>query len=230
LTHRASWPKIRYPESVSMLSSKFMSQNLNGKSVGSLKRRSRMTILVLVIPLGLLFLLVFQVIPPVTGRVVDAVTGKSIRGVRLTLEMSHYEQWSVYSEVNGSAKSGAIGWFFLFGTLRWRGLPLSTAGPYWLTVNEADYPARGEEISAEIQFMRNPMPNWRDSHAGDRGYFPLVVSSRHYGCNKLWEVTCIYKPFAYAFPIRLIPVQEDINDCQKIESPVLRENRRQPNT
>jgi hypothetical protein len=138
-----------------------MSQNL--KSIRDwLLRRRRLPFFLVTIPIAIIFWVAVRVIPPVTGRVVNAVTGKSIRNVRLTLEMSRYDAFSVHTEVHDSATSGIFGWFFLSGALRWRGIPLPRFRSYWLTVNEGKQVSGQEEISAENQTRYNPMFNRRD--------------------------------------------------------------------
>jgi hypothetical protein len=56
-----------------------------------------------------------QVIPPVTGRVVDAVTVRPIQDISLTLQISTYEGFSVHTEVKSAATSDFSGSFSLPG-------------------------------------------------------------------------------------------------------------------
>jgi hypothetical protein len=208
-----------------------MSQTLEGNHRAVPKRRRlRILGLFLTIPIALVFFLAVRVIPPVTGRVVDAVSGKSIRDVRLSLEMSRYEGWSVHTELHDRAKSGTFGSFFLLGALRWRGLPLPEFRSYWLTVDEGDQNSGQEEVSAAIQTMYNPMFNRRGAVVGDKRYFPLTVTFHHNGCDRVWPATCMYKPFWWGISLPLIPVLEDVNDCRRIKNLSLQENCRQLNT
>jgi hypothetical protein len=194
------------------------------------KRRLLRIVLFLAIPLTLIFFFAVRVVPPVLGRVVDAVSGKSIRGVRVTLEMSHYQGWSVNTELHDNAKSGIFGWFFLSGALRWRGLPLPNFRSYWMTVNGSDQISGLEEKSAATQFMSNPMFNRKGIAVGDKRYFPLTVTFRRHGCDRVWAATCMYMPFSWDISVPLIPVLDDIHECNKIWNPSLRENCRQLNT
>jgi len=207
-----------------------MSQTSEGNHRAVPKRRLRTLVLFLTIPIALVCLLAVRVIPPVTGRVVDAVSGKSIRDVRLTLEMSRYEGWSVHTELHDSAKSGTFGSFFLLGAFRWRGLPLPEFRSYWLTVNEGDQISGQEEVSAAIQTVYNPMFNARGAVVGNKNYFPLTVTFHRNGCDRVWPATCMYKPFWWGISLPLIPVLEDLNDCKRIKNLSLRENCRQLNT
>src|SRR5256885_2283238 len=56
-----------------------------------------------------------QVILPVSGRVVDGVTGMPIQGISLTLQISTYEGFSVHTEVKNTATSNLSGRFSLAG-------------------------------------------------------------------------------------------------------------------
>ena len=116
-------------------------------------RRLLIIVLFLSVPIALIFFVLIQVIPPFTGRVVDAVSGKSIQDVRLALETSRYEGESVQTELRDSTTSGTSGWFFLNGVLRSRGLPLSTLRSHWFTVNEGEQISGQDESSAASQTM-----------------------------------------------------------------------------
>jgi hypothetical protein len=195
-----------------------------------LPKRVRLPILFVTLPVVIVFLVIVRFIPPITGRIVDAVTGESIRNVRLTMEMSRYEGFSVNTELHDSSKSKTFGWFFLSGAVRWRGIPLPILRSYWLTVNEGNKISGQEEMSADNQTRYNPMFNRRGADVGDRKYFPLTVTFRGDGCDRIWAATCMYKPFWWGISLPLIPVLDDINECNRISDSRLRENCRQLNT
>jgi hypothetical protein len=205
-----------------------MNQNREKGRLSIHKRTS--LILLLAIPLILFLLLVAKPIPPVAGRVVDAITGRPIRDVPVTFQMSHYEGWSVHSELHGSTATGRFGWFFLSGALRWRGLPLPTFRADWLTINESDRAIELEEVSAATQVLYNPMSNRRGEPVGNKNYFPLTVTFREGGCDRVWAATCLYKGVRWGISLPLIPVLEDFEDCKKIRDSSLRERCRQLNT
>lgn len=50
-----------------------------------------------------------QVVSPVTGKVVDAITARPIQGISLTLQTSTYEGFSVNTEVKNIATSNLFG-------------------------------------------------------------------------------------------------------------------------
>jgi hypothetical protein len=206
-----------------------MNLNLERPSRNSGKRVVRILFLATV-ALGLFLLLTVTVVPPITGRVADAISGKSVRGVHVRLQTSHYQQWSVITEDRGMSSTNVFGWFFLPGALHWVGLPLQPFRSYWLTVNEGDAKGGQEEISAATQVLYNPMSNRRGSPAGNGKYFPLVVTFRKKGCDRVWAAACMYKRVWWGFSVPLIPVLNDVGDCKKIEDTTLRENCRQLNT
>lgn len=149
-------------------------------SRGNFSRRARPPILLVIVPIAIVCLVTVRVIPPVTGRVVNAVTGEPIRNVRLTLEMNHYEGFSVHTELHDAGKSGILGWFFLSGALRWRGILLESFQSYWLTVNEGTQISGQEETSAATQAIYNPMFDRRGVEVGDRsvtatGRIPVLL-------------------------------------------------------
>ncbi len=201
-------------------------------------RRLRIVVLLLMVPIALIFFLLVQVISPSMGRVVDAVSGEPVSNIRLTLEMSRYEGESTRAELHDSDISGMSGWFFLDGSVRGRGIPFPTLRSYWLTVNEGDRASGQDEESAESQVLYNPMSNqiysatsgWMPLPVGDGRYFPLTITSQRGGCDRIWRATCAYKPFWAGISVQLIPVLKNIDDCQKIGSPSVRENCRQLNT
>jgi hypothetical protein len=195
--------------------------------------------LFLAIPIALIFLLTVRVIPPLMGRVVDAVSGEPIRDIRVTMEMSRSENalGSARTELQDSDRSGTSGWVFLKGAVRPREFLFPKFGSYWLTVNEgAQISDQQDEHSAASQVMYDPMINqrprfnWVDDAVGDKRYFPLTITSQRDGCDRVWRATCAYKPFWWGISLPLIPVLEDIHDCKKISNPSLRENCRQLNT
>ncbi|MGB6192690.1 MAG: hypothetical protein WBF42_09505 [Terracidiphilus sp.] len=195
--------------------------------------------LFLTIPVVLIFLLAVRVIPPVMGRVVDAVSGKPIRDIRVTMELSRSERAleSPHTELQDGDRSGMSGWVFLKGAVRQREFLFPKFGSYWLTVNEGaqisdqqDESAAASQVMYDPMFNQRPRLNWVDDAVGDKRYFPLTVTAQREGCDRLWRATCAYKPFWWGISLPLIPVLDDIDDCKKIGNSLLRENCRQLNT
>src|SRR5271154_7458695 len=74
------------------------------------------------------------------------------------------------------------------------------------------------------------MSNRRGSAVGDTRYFPLTISFRHEGCDRVWAPTCMYQPSSSDIVIPPIPVLDDVNDCKRIADSSLQEKCRQLNT
>jgi hypothetical protein len=183
-----------------------------------------------VVPLTKCHCLAAQIIPPVTGRVVDSVSGKPIQGILLTLQISTYEGFSVHTEVKGTATSDLSGRFSLAGTTHRTKSPFDQIRAYWLTVNEGFDATGQEENSAATQVLYNPMSNRRGGAVGDKRYFPLTVTFRPEGCDRVWAAACMYRRLWSGFSILLIPILDNVDDCNKIDDKTLRENCRQLNT
>ena len=182
------------------------------------------------VPLTKLHYLAAQVILPVSGRVVDAITGMPIQGMSLTLQISTYEGFSVHTEVKNTATSNHAGRFSLAGTDHPAASPLDQIRSYWLTVNEGFEETGLEENSAETQILSNPMSNRRGWEVGDKRYFPLTVSFRPEGCDRVWAAACTYTASRGDIVISLIPVLDDVYGCHAIGEPSLKEKCRQLNT
>lgn len=167
----------------------------------------------------------------VFGRVVNPVTGESVRGVNVALVESHYDGWAVHTEAVRETYTNRFGWFILLPAFRWMpGGPLSNFGNYWLTVNEAgeDY-SGGEEGSAQGMVLYNPMFNRGGWAIGNGQYFPKTITFRLRGCDRIWDATCSYRLFGWG-AVPLVPVLNNTEDCRKIFSSSLREQCRQLNT
>jgi hypothetical protein len=201
------------------------------------KRRSGLKRLVLVLGvffsslLGLFVYFTLKIIPPITGRVVDATTGRAVRNVNVLLQASTYEGWAVHTEVRHRTSTNLFGWFLLPGVFHRDPPPLSDFRGSWLTVNEDQEGSNGgEEGSAATEVLYNPMFNRRGWPIGNKEYFPLTVTFRPEGCDRVWDATCTYRKFSRGFSIPLIPVLEHVEDCKKINDSLLQERCRQLNT
>lgn len=181
------------------------------------------------VPHTKLYYLAAQVILPVSGRVVDGVTGKPIEGVSLTLQISTYAGFSVHTEVKNTAISNLSGRFSIAGAIYPATSPLDQIRSYWLTVNEGIEETGQEETSAETQVLYNPMSNRRGEAVGDKRYFPLTVTFRPEGCERVWAATCMYIASRTDIVIPIIPVLDGYG-CNAIGESSLQEKCRQLNT
>jgi hypothetical protein len=176
------------------------------------------------------FLVAAQTIPPISGRVVDAVSGKPIGGMTLTLQMSTYRGFSVHTEVESTATSDRSGSFSLAGFNHPAKTVLDEFRAHWLTVNQGFDATGQEENSAATQVLYNPMSNRRGVAVGDKRYFPLTVTSKPEGCDRVWAATCMYIKSWTDIAIPLIPVLEDVYGCNAIGESSLHEKCRQLNS
>ena len=157
-----------------------------------------------------------QVISDVRGRVVDAVTGLPVKGISLTLQASTYEGFSVATEVKSKATSNLSGSFSLSGFNHPTNTVLDEIRSYWLTVNEGLEASGQEENSAEVRILYNPMSNRRGMPVGDAGYFPLTVTFRQEGCSRVWAAACVYMTSSIETVIPMIPVLDEVKECNRI--------------
>lgn len=189
-----------------------------------------------------------QTIPPVTGRVVDAVTARPIQGISLTLQISTYAGFSVHTEVKSAASSDSSGRFSFPGANHPSGkfsgpgpngaeTPLDEFRAYWLTVNEGFEATGQEQSSAESQILFNPMSNPERGPVADKRYFPLTITfppltinPKVEECGGAWAASCIHMDSWSNITISLIPVLDDPKGCNTIGESLLRERCRQLNT
>jgi hypothetical protein len=171
-----------------------------------------------------------QAISAANGRVVDAVTGQPVKDINLTLQASIYRGFSVATEVKSQSTSNLLGAFSLSGFNHPAKTVLDEIRSYWLTVNEGWEASGQEEISAEVQILYNPMSNRRGMRVGGARYFPLTVTFLQEGCSRVWAAACMYMTSSIDIVIPMIPVLDDVKECNRIGDEPLRENCRQLNT
>jgi len=186
--------------------------------VGNMNRFNRKTFALAAVigcSFGFVHLFVIRVIPPTCGVVLDAITGKPVPNVNVLLQVSTYEGWGVHTEVRHRTSTNRLGLFFLRGTFQWD--PLFILRGTWVTVNEdRDGMTGGEQSSAATQVLYNPMSNRRGWPVGNKAYFPLTVTFRRGGCDRVWDATCEYKIFRISTSIPLIPVLNNTDGCRQI--------------
>lgn len=148
----------------------------------------------------------------------------------LTLQISTYEGFSVHTEVKNTATSNHAGRFSLAGVIHPTASPLDQIRSYWLTVNEGLEETEQEETSAETQVLYNPMSNRRGEAVGDKRYFPLTVTFRPEGCDRVWAAACMYIASRTDGVIPVTPVLDDVYGCNAIGESSLKEKCRQLNS
>jgi len=197
-------------------------------------------------------------IPAISGRVIDAVTGRPIANLDVTLR--------------ATSATGSLGDGSGVDALRYENVvtskkgefnfktsletevakPLTSLKEYWLSVNRK---------FVSIAQLNARLPDWGGSAtidttsddyswdlAGDplfkrrgeldangalrlnnRAYFPIAV--QFVGpCKQMWNANCIYLSDAKNVTVPLIPVMDNPEGCRRIGDPALREQCRQLNT
>jgi hypothetical protein len=79
------WRDVTWLKLTSAVNDRTMSETVKGNNASEMTalKKARILVLFLMIPGVLVFFLAVRVIPPVTGRVVDAITRQSVREVRV---------------------------------------------------------------------------------------------------------------------------------------------------
>jgi hypothetical protein len=152
------------------------------------------------------------IIPPTFGLVLDSVTGKPIANVKVLLQVSTSEGWSVSTDVRHQVSTNILGLFVLPGTLQWN--PFFAFRDSWVTFNEdAQAVAGGDQSSAASQIMCDPLFSRGGWPLGNPAYFPVAVTFRPGGCARVWDAACIYKIFRFATYVPVVPVLNGPDDC-----------------
>src|ERR1700722_1481481 len=196
----------------------------------SLSRRTAIILAaVFIVALAAVNLLIVRIIPPRFGLVVDSVTGKPVANVKVLLQVSTYEGWSVHTDVRHQALTNILGLFILPGTVQW--IPILRYRDSWVTVNEDAQGATGvDQNSAASEIMYNPLFNRGGWPIGNPAYFPVTVTFRLGGCDRVWDAACIYKIFPFITYVTLVPVLNGPDDCGRINKSFPGDRCRQLNT
>jgi hypothetical protein len=186
------------------------------------------------VPVCKYFVAAAQEVPGASGHVVNAVTGQPIQGLHVTLMMSTFEGWSVKDQPQKSAVSDASGAFSLPGFTHPMRNILDGYRSYWIIVSEDG--GGGSEVSPSNfilygQGRRSALDGHRvERDYFDRQYFPLTVSIVPKGCDRIWPAACMsFKSWGHV-EIPIVPVVQDVGDCQRIADESLKENCRELNT
>ena len=171
-----------------------------------------------------------QVVAPVKGRVVDAVTGRPVPGIQLTLQASNYKGFSVHTEVKSKATSSQFGSFSLSGFNHPAEMVLDQIRSYWVTVNEGLEATGQEENSAEVRILYDPMSNRGGMPVENTRYFPMTVTFQPKGCSRVWAAACVQVISSTGIVVPVIPVLDEVTECNRIVDESLREKCRQVNT
>ena len=170
-------------------------------------------------------------VPPISGRVVDAVTGEPIEGIAVTLEYTRYHGLGPTTTVAyAQATTGSSGRFWLKPLVGWSGLLFPAIGEHWLTVNHVHDTLDGSFGAAEVQVLYNPRSNQRGGRVGDPRYFPVTLAySRRMPCGLMnaWSATCVDEHSGRDITIQLVPAVDDPGQCGRISDATLQDRCRQ---
>jgi hypothetical protein len=184
-------------------------------------------------------------IPAISGQVVDAITGKPIAGLDVTLRALS-ARGSGLDVLRYENSRTSLGGRFSFRTSleSKAGRPPTSIKGYWLSVNltfwsiawmntQSPYSDHKVDILGDPLFQAKATRHFEFTINGPRVntklYFPMAVQFRR-RCIQTWNANCISFDETQNVPIPLIPTLDNPADCKKIKNEGLSEQCRQLNT
>lgn len=190
-------------------------------------------------------------IPAINGQVVDAITGKPVADLDVTLRATAAREITARYENYRTSKKGRF-------AFRWSRAPsggslFGSMEGYWLTVNEtfwslawmkAQNPDREPTIDTTSDetawdFAYDPLFNHKEtvffeyrmpgSRVNNEAYFPMAVQFGR-PCHQFWNANCVSFPDTKNVRVPLIPVLNNSEQCKEIKDPAVAEQCRQLNT
>jgi hypothetical protein len=195
-------------------------------------------------------------IPEISGRVVDALTGKAVGNVDITLRATSLtasfgdggRDPVRYDNIRTTPK----GDFVLRSTLQPELAKLLTSlENYWLSVNlgppaeqsraanfdnDRPFDMIADDMSYQITsapFLIPRYPHHRYTSNqqrpwSDRHYFPMAIQFVH-PCQQKWNANCVFSSATRKLKIRLIPVLDGADACKPIKDRNVRQQCRELN-
>lgn len=202
--------------------------------VAALAEVCRCALLVLIALGGAIYCFLFlRVVPPISAKVVDALTGEVVSGVNVCLDVS-VTAWGRQVLRQEPSTSNASGRAFFWPSIHdlpilqpWQGYGIQVTDPQ-TEFSPACAPTLGWNFTD-----RNPWPLYLgETENGRPKYFPvrLVKDGDAEMRFSDWLAMRRTLGFPLNLRIRLIPVLKNIEDCKRIEDPSLAEDCRQLNT
>jgi hypothetical protein len=198
--------------------------------------------------LALLFLyygdypIYFGLIPPISGRVVDAITQKPISGLDVTLRASYasgfggientlrYE--NKVTEGNGefdfmpSLSGGTDGLFQQYNghsiTVNYRFRPiqqLNTKNAFGMdALGSTDAVETIDTVDPDLSYLvlDNPLFIGNPNFVNNSSYFPILITFPPKTCKTIWNATCLSLSHTTGVTVELIPVLSNPKDCESI--------------
>lgn len=188
-------------------------------------------------------------IPAISGQVVDALTGKPVANIDVTLRATAGTP-SLGDDSGRStlryenSRTSAQGQFNFQTSLEAKlAEPFTSLKGYWLSVNRTflsieslkDQTPYGEvttdstpdDLSWDI--ARDPLFNRKDARVNNKAYFPMAVQFVR-PCKQMWNANCVSFSDTQNVRVPLIPVLDNPEECGKIADQALGEQCRQLNT
>jgi len=164
-----------------------------------------------------------RIVPPIFGRIVDAATGKPVRGVLVSLEYTRYHGLgSAETVVYSQATTNRWGWFWLMPAVAWSEALapfLPAISEHWLTINQVPVDGRGSFHAAENSALYDPTSKRDGMKVSNPAYFPLTVAYyERQTCDQsqAWFATCVDGRAWWNVTIPLTPVLDTPDRCTRV--------------
>ncbi len=192
--------------------------------------------LLLVVPIFLIgALFVFscvRTVPPISAKVVDAITGKPVPGMSVCLQVENMNLGGLEALRADMSRTSDSGRFFFWPSVHAR-LLLSWRG-YWTRVTDPKaqiIPACGGYAGWMDLGAKGWPINLGPDADGRQRYFPVaLLLGQPDPYFRGWGAIHRAMGFPVGSRIALIPVLQNVSDCKKISDPSLAEDCRQLNT
>jgi len=193
-------------------------------------------LVILVFLFGALFVLFFRVhvVPPISIKLVDALTGKPVPGVNVCLQVESMTLGGPEPLKTKESTSGGSGRIFFWPSVYTNGFLTGWRG-YWIRVTDPDVqlaPACGTYLSWTYIHAEGWPINLDPNASGRQKYFPVALLRGSDSDPDFHGRGAMQREmeFPVGGRIALIPVLENASDCEHIADASLAEYCRQLNT
>ncbi len=168
--------------------------------------------------------LFFGIVPPITGTVVDAVTGTPVPDMSVCLQsrvLDFGKHRIVREEMSKSDPAGR----FSFASSIYKPDLLEHWVGYSIRVTDARVeplpPCGAELVPGALSYYGEGI-EWKTGEEGSRVYFPVAFVHEAFGPNSLAESSVRRKmSFSFRVRIEMIPLLANANQCQSIQDSLL---------